>query len=474
MTAAVDFYHRRLLDGAGAGKAGLTPGKGYDADTVEHYRVGWAPAARGPDGTCSFVTSASRVSDRAMLDTGLAARGRNGRLRDWFHGRVLFPIHDLRGDPVGFGGRLLEGEGPKYLNTPETKLYQKARLLYGLDKAKAPITRAGRSVVVEGYTDVIACHRNGIPEAVATCGTALGEEHIDLLRRFADRVVLAFDADQAGAGAALRGGQLKSPFEMGLDLRVAMMPAGSDPADLAQDGRLAELKQAVDTAVPLVRFRIDRMLEASTSTSPRAGRGRSRRWRPCSPSRATRSLERSTSGTSPAAPAPTRCWLGAVLDAAGRGQRTTPVAPLAPRRSGQERAERELLRLLVANPEPMAMIEVSADWFASDEHLAALARLAPAIAEGAEPGHPLDMGLSSGTMTARWPSCSDRWRSTIDRSMTRARWWPACVPGRWSAASPTYADGWARRASGRDTHSRLLTELIALEQSRRALRGGLK
>ena len=157
-------------------------------------------------------------------------------MRDWFHGRVLFPIHDLRGDPVGFGGRLLEGEGPKYLNTPETKLYQKARLLYGLDKAKAPITRAGRSVVVEGYTDVIACHRNGIPEAVATCGTALGEEHIDLLRRFADRVVLAFDADQAGAGAALRGGQLKSPFEMGLDLRVAMMPAGSDPADLARTG----------------------------------------------------------------------------------------------------------------------------------------------------------------------------------------------------------------------------------------------
>ena len=478
MTAAVDFYHRRLHDGVDAGKArAYLRGRGYDADTVEHYRVGWAPAAQGTDWDVLVRDLGGRgVSDRAMLDAGLAARGRNGRLRDWFHGRVLFPIHDLRGDPVGFGGRLLEGEGPKYLNTPETKLYQKARLLYGLDKAKAPITRASRSVVVEGYTDVIACHRNGIPEAVATCGTALGEEHIDLLRRFADRVVLAFDADQAGAGAALRGGQLKSPFEMGLDLRVAMMPAGSDPADLAQDGRLVELKQAVDTAVPLVRFRIDRMLESFDLDEPE---GRARAVKEVAPLLAEqgdpiareeyiRHVSRRT-GTD-------QLLVGrAVLDAAGRGQRTAPVAPLEPRRSGQERAERELLRLLVANPEPMAMIEVSADWFASDEHLAALARLAPAIAEGAEPGHPLDMGSllgdddSSVAELLRSLAVDDRPLDDPGEVVASLRAWAmerriADLRRRLERVEPV--DG--------DTHSRLLTELIALEQSRRALRGGLK
>ena len=104
----------------------------------------------------------------------------------------MFPIRDLRGDPVGFGARLLDGDGPKYLNSPETPIYHKSRLLYGLDRAKSGIVSGGEAVVVEGYTDVIAFHLADMPVAVATCGTALGEEHLDLLRRFTERVVLAF------------------------------------------------------------------------------------------------------------------------------------------------------------------------------------------------------------------------------------------------------------------------------------------
>ncbi len=471
MAAAVDFYHRLLLDGADAGRArAYLRGRGYDADTVEHYRIGWSPAAQGTDwDVLTRHLGGAGVSDRAMLDTGLAARGRNGRPRDWFHGRVLFPINDLRGDPVGFGGRLLEGDGPKYLNTPETRLYQKARLLYGLDHAKAPITRLGRSVVVEGYTDVIACHRNGIPEAVATCGTALGEEHIDLLRRFADRVVLAFDADQAGAGAALRGGQLRSPFEMGLDLRVAVMPAGNDPADLAQDGRLAELQEAVDQAVPLVRFRIDRMLEGFDLDEPE---GRARAIKEVAPLLAQQgdaiAREEYIRHVARHTGADQVLVERAVLDAAG-GRRTAPPTAVTPRRSGQERAERELLRLLVANPEPMAAIEVSEDWFTSDEHRAAFARLVPA--KRTDPGDPLDMGAllaDDDTPVAgllRSLAVDDRPLDDPHEVVASLRAW---------AMERRIAE--LRRRLDRpvdgDTHSRLFAELIALEQSRRALRGG--
>jgi DNA primase len=117
----------------------------------------------------------------------------------------MFPIYDVRGDAVGFGARLLDGDGPKYLNSPETSIYHKSRLLYGLNWSKSQIVRSDESVVVEGYTDVIAFHLAEMPVAVATCGTALGEEHLDLLRRFSKRIVLAFDADEAGAGAAERG-----------------------------------------------------------------------------------------------------------------------------------------------------------------------------------------------------------------------------------------------------------------------------
>src|SRR5690606_8214636 len=126
------------------------------------------------------------------------------------------------------------------------------------DRARTAIARSGRSVVVEGYTDVIALHRAGVPEAVATCGTALTDEHFDLLRRFADRVVLAFDADEAGTEAARRTSELEAPVRLDLNMRVAVMPDGGDPADIVQQGRQGEVTAALDSARPLFQFRLER------------------------------------------------------------------------------------------------------------------------------------------------------------------------------------------------------------------------
>jgi DNA primase len=262
--AAVDFYHRRLMTAEEAGPArSYLRGRGYDADVVAEFKLGYAP---GGDALVRELR-AGGLDDKTMMAAGLARRGRSG-MYDEFRDRVLFPITDVRGDPVGFGGRTLTGDGPKYLNTPETSLYKKSRLLYGLDRARRHISRTGYAVVVEGYTDVIALHRADLPVAVATCGTALGEEHFDLLRRFTDRIVLAFDADAAGAGAALRGDTLETPVRLDLDLRVADMPAGVDPADMVQQGEIEELRRAVEDARPLLQFRIERELAAFDLTEP--------------------------------------------------------------------------------------------------------------------------------------------------------------------------------------------------------------
>ncbi len=249
---AIDVYHGWLREGdqAGAARAYLRS-RGYDRDVVDDYRLGYAPEEWD-----SLVKElrAGGVAEDDLVEAGLARRGRGGQLYDYFRGRVMFPIHDLRGDPVGFGGRILGGDGAKYLNSPDSAVYHKSRLLYGLDRARTAISQTGRSVVVEGYTDVIALHRAGVGEAVATCGTALTDEHFDLLRRFGERVVLAFDADVAGTQAARRTAELDAPVRLDLDMRVAVMPDGGDPADVVQAGRLAEVRAAIDDASPLLEF----------------------------------------------------------------------------------------------------------------------------------------------------------------------------------------------------------------------------
>jgi DNA primase len=265
---AVDFYRRRLKSGPDAGPArSYLRGRGIDTGTVDDYQIGYAPEEATWDALVKELR-AGGVKDRAIEGAGLARRGRGGRIYDVFRSRVVFPIHDLRGDPIGFGGRAIGAATPKYLNSPESRLYQKSQLLYSLHRAKGAISRSGQAVVVEGYFDVIACHQAGVETAVATCGTALGEGHFDLLRRFSEKVVLAFDSDVAGSGAALKGGMLETPVRLDLDLRVAEMPDGMDPSDLVQAGRAPELAKAIENSRPMLQFRLEKEVERFDLTEP--------------------------------------------------------------------------------------------------------------------------------------------------------------------------------------------------------------
>jgi DNA primase len=265
MARAVAWYHQRLLSGADAGAArSYLRERGLDGEVVRDFQIGWAPDA------WDALTRALRLDRDLAEGTGLARMNSRGRLNDHFRARVLFPIHDDRGDPISFGGRILPGgEGPgnqgKYKNTTETPLYNKSRVLYGLDRAKTSIVTAGTAVVCEGYTDVIGFHRAGVPLAVATCGTALTDDHVRLLTRFAaKRLVLAFDADAAGQAAAERFYRWEREHD--LQVAVADLPPGQDPADVARTdpGRLAA---AVDGATPFLRFRLDRAFAAADLAS---------------------------------------------------------------------------------------------------------------------------------------------------------------------------------------------------------------
>jgi DNA primase len=267
---AVEWYHRRLLEAPDAGEARrYLRSRGFDGDTVRRYRLGWAPAdPKQWDPLCRHV----RLSDADLRASGLGAVNSRGRQYDFFRGRVLFPIFDDRDQPVGFGGRILPGhDGPKYKNTSDdAAIYAKSKVLYGLNWAKEHIVQTGEAIVCEGYTDVIGFASAGVPRAVATCGTALTEDHIRLLKRFTNRIVLAFDADGAGQSAAARVYEWETKHD--LDVVVADLPDGVDPADLARRDP-ERLATAVRDARPFLGFRVERVLGAGDVRTPE-GRAR--------------------------------------------------------------------------------------------------------------------------------------------------------------------------------------------------------
>ena len=252
---AVEWYHQRLLTSSDAGPArSYLRQRGYDGEVVRRYQIGWAP--EGWD----LLAKSLRISDDDLVDTGLGFVNRFGRQQDAFRGRIQFPIFDPQGNPVGFGGRIMPGnDGPKYKNSSESTVYAKSRVLYGLHWAKTAIVEADEVIVCEGYTDVIGFDAAGAGRAVATCGTALTEEHVKLLRRFARRVVLAFDADAAGQNAAARFYEWERAHD--LDVAVVAMPNGIDPADLAQSDP-ERLVEVVNQARPFLEFRVDRAIDA--------------------------------------------------------------------------------------------------------------------------------------------------------------------------------------------------------------------
>ena len=259
---AARLYHRTLLEGReGADAREYLQGRGISKESVERFEVGYAP------GHADFLLKrlSNSFSPELLVEAGLVADA-GGTLKDRFRGRVTFPIHDLSGNAVAIGGRLLQPkdraqvDAAKYVNSPETAVYHKGSILYNLNRAKADATRLGRAFLVEGYTDVMALDQAGIREAVATCGTALGEDHLRVLSRFTDRVILAFDSDEAGARAAMRAFQFHQGYP--LDILVLILPQGEDPADfvLANGQSSGQAFDALAAgAVPLIEYMIGRM-----------------------------------------------------------------------------------------------------------------------------------------------------------------------------------------------------------------------
>ncbi|MET9374697.1 DNA primase [Streptomyces sp. NPDC003035] len=246
--------------------------RGFDQAAAEHFGVGYSPA--GWDHLTRFLRGKG-FSDKELILSGLSQDGRRGPI-DRFRGRLMWPIRDVGGDVVGFGARRLreDDNGPKYLNTPETPIYKKSQVLYGIDLAKKDIAKVSRAVVVEGYTDVMACHLAGVTTAIATCGTAFGGDHIKILRRLlmdngSARVIFTFDGDAAGQKAALRAFEDDQKFAA--ETYIAIAPDGMDPCDL----RLAKGDQAVADLVeprtPLFEFALRQIVKRYDLETP-AGR----------------------------------------------------------------------------------------------------------------------------------------------------------------------------------------------------------
>jgi DNA primase len=254
---AARLYHRTLLEEpAGAEARRYVASRGITPESIERFVIGYAP------GASDFLLKrlSKMYSTELLSEAGLVGRDPSGGLRDQFRARVMFPVHDLSGSAVGFGGRLLPGDKSpaKYMNSPDGPVYHKSTLLYNLNRAKGEVTRSERVFVVEGYTDVIALDQAGVRNAVATCGTAFGEDHVRQLARFADRIVLAFDSDEAGARAAERAFQFHQLYPV--QLSVLVLPEGQDPADFTLASGGEAFTALADRAIPLMGYMLDRIV----------------------------------------------------------------------------------------------------------------------------------------------------------------------------------------------------------------------
>jgi DNA primase len=267
--AAIDFYHRLLLEDPQGGSARkYLRSRGFDGDAARRFLLGWAPD--GWDALSRWLQQERKFARDDIVDAGLAFVNKANRLQDQFRGRLMFPIHDVRGDPAGFGGRSLTDDGPKYKNSPDSVVYQKSRLLYGLHWAKETIVARGDVVICEGYTDVMAYALAGAPNAIATCGTALADDHVKLLKNLTRNITLAYDSDAAGQGAAGQWYRWEQTYD--LSVRVADLPPGQDPGDLWTQDR-PRLLASLEHARPFLRFRLDRAL-GTADLSTHEGRGR--------------------------------------------------------------------------------------------------------------------------------------------------------------------------------------------------------
>jgi len=392
---AVEFYHRALVSSPeGRAARAYLSSRGMDRAVAERFRLGWAPA-RSWDALVEYLrTKGFRPEE--LTEAGLARTGGRG-LRDAFHARVLFPIFDVAGDPVAFGGRLLdvdEGRGPKYVNTAETAIWHKGRALYALNWAKQEIVKAGFAVVVEGYTDVIACHQAGVPQAVATCGTALRAEHFKLLGRFTNKVVLCFDADAAGSTAVERGiREWISTPEASFSAHVLVVPGGADPAEYIASRGVEAFRSLVAESEPLVRWWLDRNLARYELVTPEERRRAAQDVIPI-----IQSVPDYLQRTGYARYVVQRLHLDeaeylAIVSGQSSPRPQVEVKTPPRSRSPQARVECEALKFALQHPDwtAEAAERWAPDWFSTPGTLAAFR----ALAEAGGPGKPLEAVLEA-------------------------------------------------------------------------------
>ncbi|MGC2857646.1 DNA primase [Novispirillum sp. DQ9] len=268
--AACRYFEAQLrMPGGKEGLAYLRR-RGLDDGTIARFRLGWAPAAPpGQPGPLRAALAREGIDDGQLVEAGLLKRRDDGSLYDYFRDRVLFPITDKRGRVIAFGGRILTDAQPKYLNSPDTPLFHKGTVLYGLAQAREAAAHGREIIVTEGYMDVIALARAGFPQAVAPLGTALTETQIEELWKLVDEPLLCFDGDAAGQRAAARAADRALPLlRPGKSLRFALVPGGQDPDDLIRDSGPQAMRDVLDRARPLLDVLWSQALEGRSLETP--------------------------------------------------------------------------------------------------------------------------------------------------------------------------------------------------------------
>ncbi|MGI6221183.1 MAG: DNA primase [Coriobacteriales bacterium] len=267
------FYHLQLMRGKSEGCASARSylgSRGFGGDVPKKWNLGYAPGR----GSLVAHLRSKGFTDKEMVDANVALRNDRGQVRDRFYERVMFPIRDLQGRTIAFGGRVIGKGEPKYINTSNCPLFSKRANMFGIDFAKSPIVNSGASIVVEGYTDVISMHRAGFENTVATLGTALTPQHVKLLTRFASKVIYLFDGDAAGQKAADRAAELITSSvapESGnrqVTLHVAVIPNNMDPVEFIDAEGEQAMRDLLDNAQPLLKFVIDRRLASYDLSTP--------------------------------------------------------------------------------------------------------------------------------------------------------------------------------------------------------------
>ncbi|MGC2524284.1 MAG: DNA primase, partial [Stellaceae bacterium] len=265
LEAAAAFYETRLWSPAGAAARDYLAARGLDPETIRRFRLGWAPEDR----QTLRRALAAECGEPLLVEAGLLHRPEDGEPFDYFRGRVMFPIGDRAGRVIAFGGRVLGDGQPKYLNSPESPVFEKGRVLYGWSAARAASAEGRPAIVTEGYMDVIALSRAGYASAVAPLGTALGEFQLQELWRLGPEPVLCFDGDAAGQRAAIRALRRALPLlRPGHSLRFATLPAGEDPDSLIRSAGRESFDDVVAAAQPLSRMLWEIELGAGPADTP--------------------------------------------------------------------------------------------------------------------------------------------------------------------------------------------------------------